>query len=344
MAHRAPTDICITVDVEFSIAGAFHDPERFRPQAEPVVECRVNGEGHGLDFLLRTLARHGQRATFFVETLATAYFGDEPMRTYARRIAEAGHEVALHLHPCWQIFRFPDWQSRVRQPQGATDTLCGRPPEAVEATIAAGIETLGRWGLPRPRSLRMGNLMCDLGIYRAMRRLGMTVASNVGLGIYRSADDALHLGGGAHVVEGVMELPVLTYGIDLPWRGPARPKCLTITGTATGTTKRLLGAARAAGVGPVVVLTHPFEFVKRRDFTFRDLRPNRINQRRLEALCGHVAANPAEFRMATVEEAAEAAGATASPARAAESRLDVDFAAALPGLIANRLNDLVWRL
>ena len=342
MAPRAPTDLCITVDVEFSIAGTFEDPRRFKPLAEPVVACRVNGEGHGLDFLLRTLAAHGQRATFFVETLCTLHFGDEPMRSYARRIAEAGHEVGLHLHPCWQVFRFPDWPDRVRRPLAVSDTLCDRPPHEVEAVIANGMAVMERWGLPRPRSLRMGNLMADRGIYRAMRRLGLTVASNIGLGIHRSGDPSLHLAGGAHQVEGVVELPVLTYDVGLPLR-PSRRKCLTTTGTGLGTTLRLLRAARAAGSGPVVLLTHPFEFVKRRDFTFRDLRPNRINQRRLADLCAFVAAHPSDFRMATVSDAAACAPLTA-PARVPAPPLDVEFVSVLPGLVSNRLNDLVWRL
>lgn len=74
------TDVCLTVDVEFSIGGAFSDPTRRRPIAEPIVECCVNGKGHGLDHLLCTLETFGQRATFFVEPLCTYYFGDEPMR------------------------------------------------------------------------------------------------------------------------------------------------------------------------------------------------------------------------------------------------------------------------
>lgn len=339
MPPRPPTDVCLTVDVEFSIAGTFHDPDRRRPVGAPAVECSIDGEGHGLDFLLRTLARHGQRATFFVETLCTSHFGDEPMRTYAERILVAGHEVGLHLHPCWQIFHFPDWQSRVRR-AGPGDSLCGRPAEAVEATIANGLGVMQRWGLPRPTSLRMGNLMCDLGIYRAMKRLGLAVASNVGLGIHRSKDAALHLSSGAHGVEGVTELPVLTYDVGLPLGRPPRQKCLTITGTAAGITRRLLQDVRAADGGPVVVLTHPFEFAKRRDPDFATLRPNRINQRRLADLCAFVAERPADFRMTTVTEAAAAARLAVSAAAGP----DVAFASVLPGLIANRLNDLVWRL
>jgi len=341
MQPRAPTDFCITVDVEFSVGGAFRDPYRFRPLAAPVVECRVAGQGHGLDFLLDTLARHRLHATFFVETSCTAHFGDEPMRFYAHRIAEAGHEVGLHLHPCWEVFRHPDWRDRVTRGGAVSDSLCGRPAEEVESLIAAGLSVMRRWGLPRPRSLRMGNLMCDLGVYRAMARLGLTVASNVGLGIHRSPDPALRLRGGVHRLEGIIELPVLTYDVGLPFR-PARQRCLTVTGTAAGITRRLMRAVRAAGGGPVVLLTHPYEFVKRRDFTFTDLRPNRINQHRLESLCAFLSANRRDFRAATLTQAADAASGTRCPT--AEPLLDVELAGVLPGLITNRLNDLVWRL
>ncbi|MGB3745233.1 MAG: hypothetical protein WBD11_12015, partial [Xanthobacteraceae bacterium] len=67
------------------------------PVAEPMVLGSVGGKGLG--FFLESLAEFGARATFFVETLQTAYFGDEPMGGIARRIAAAGHDVQLHLHP-----------------------------------------------------------------------------------------------------------------------------------------------------------------------------------------------------------------------------------------------------
>lgn len=331
-----PVDVCLTVDVEFSVAGAFDDPVRFAPLAEPVVECRVNGEGHGLDFLLRTLARYDQRATFFVETLCTAFFGDEPMRGYAHRIAEAGHEVGLHLHPCWQAFEDAEWRQRlVDRP---ADDLYARAPEDIPAVISRGMAIMESWGMPRPTALRMGNLTASRDIYRAMAAVGMPVASNVGAGIHRSPDPSLHLTGGCHDIEGVLELPVTTYELALPFVS-TRQRCLTVTGSDFGTTRRLLEAA----CGPVVVLTHPFEFIKKRDFTFREMRRNRINQRRLETLVSYVSHAAPRFRMSTLSDAAMRQAPAGDRTNLAEAPT-LGAATVAPGLVSNRLNDIVWRL
>ena len=74
------TEVCLTIDTEFSIGGAFDDPINRRPIGEAFVRCPVEGVEHGLPFILRTLARFGVPATFFVETLNAAHFGDLPMR------------------------------------------------------------------------------------------------------------------------------------------------------------------------------------------------------------------------------------------------------------------------
>ena len=78
MNTRKPIEVCITIDTEFSIGGNFEDPA-LTPVAEPMVLGSVGGKEQGLGFLLESLAEFGVRATFFVETLQTAYFGNEPM-------------------------------------------------------------------------------------------------------------------------------------------------------------------------------------------------------------------------------------------------------------------------
>jgi hypothetical protein len=98
MNIRRPIEVCITIDTEFSIGGNFEDPA-LAPVTEPIVLGSVGGREQGLGFLLDSLGEFGIRATFFVETLQTAYFGDEPMGGIARRIAAAGHDVQLHSPP-----------------------------------------------------------------------------------------------------------------------------------------------------------------------------------------------------------------------------------------------------
>src|SRR5262249_58215776 len=97
---QEPIEVCITIDTEFSIGGNFENPA-LAPIAEPIVLGRIGEKEQGLGFLLDSFSEFGVQATFFVEALQTAYFGDEPMGRIAGRIAAAGHDVQLHLHPCW---------------------------------------------------------------------------------------------------------------------------------------------------------------------------------------------------------------------------------------------------
>ncbi len=103
------TEVCITIDTEFSIGGAFRQPDKYQPVGAQAVQCAVGDREEGLGFLLASFAESNVRATFFVETLQTCYFGDAPMGNLIDRIAGAGHDVELHFHPGWLHFVKPDW-------------------------------------------------------------------------------------------------------------------------------------------------------------------------------------------------------------------------------------------
>jgi peptidoglycan/xylan/chitin deacetylase (PgdA/CDA1 family) len=263
-------------------AGAFADPERRQPIGEANVTCPVGGREQGLGFLLDTFARHGTKATFFVEALQTAWFGDAPMAGMIDRILTAGQDVQLHLHPCWTTFRDPDW--RAKRGEGDPDDHCdGRDVDGLQTLIEQGIEAFARMGAPRPIALRTGNLRADRNVYRAMLAAGIPLASNIGLGLNRPTDPALQLHGGRHRIEGVLEVPVLTY------RAGGADRLFTTTASSWRETEHLLWAAHAAGVETLVLLTHPFEFIKGDRLDPARQRVNRINQSRLERLCAFIA-------------------------------------------------------
>jgi len=291
------TQVYITIDAEFSIGGAFADPRRYRPVAEPALLCPVNGRSRGLGFILDTFRRHDLRATFFVEALNTFYFGDEPMGALARRIHGMGHDVQMHLHPCWEYFRREDWQRRLRT-EPPNDEIATRSEEQLLELIRNGQEVFRRWGLPAPVAVRAGNLHAERHFYRAMYRAGLRLASNVGLGLHRPRDTGLHLRGGRHWIDGVLEMPVLSY-TDLPGIGGGRCKILTVTGSAWGEFRYLLEETHRRQQGPVVILTHAHEYVKHRDLQFRRLRDNRVNQRRLHRLCAWLREHDDRFEVVT---------------------------------------------
>lgn len=297
------TEVCITIDTEFNIGGAFTYPDRYTPLAERVVDCPVNGRDEGLGFILETFAKTGVSGTFFVEALNVAYFGDGPMGGIARRILAAGHNVQLHLHPCWLTFRNPQWHQMVKTAR-PNDSCAGRSYDELAEIVEEGLAAFERWGLPKPIALRAGGLHADLMLYRVTADAGIPIASNIGLSIYSPKAPELHLWGGRHWVQGVLELPILSYR---DFQIGSRPHCrtLTVTGSSWPEFKTLLWQARRAGVSPVVVLTHPFEYVKKRNFRYEDIRRNRINQRRLVNLCRFLRENDQDFVGCSFREGAD---------------------------------------
>lgn len=298
------TQVCITVDTEFSIGGAFADAAR-QPVAAPAVWCQVNGRSEGLGFMLETFRRYQVQATFFVETVHRYHFSDDPMRPIVQRLQDENHEVQLHTHPCWSVFRHPDWTDRVRA-QRQHDDFLGRTVDDSVALIEQGLASFRDWGLPRPQAFRSGNLQHDDNLYQALARTGIPYSSNVGLAIFDSGDARYALYSGRHERHGVAECPVLTYS-DMSLGTRPHLKALTIIGTSFAETRALLEKAHQAQIALVVVLTHPFEFVQRHDVGFHHMRRHRLTQDRLTRLCAYLQRNGDRFEASGFARAAGAA-------------------------------------
>jgi len=309
----------ITIDTEFDHRA------RAREQA---VYCRIGERSHGLDFLLECFADHDLRASFFVETGHTLLLGAEPMRPIVARILEAGHDVQMHVHPLW--LAEAEGRTDIEDSMSALDEAsCRRLIESGQAAFAA-------WGAPPPLAFRAGNLAMGRGVYCALRSCGIPISSSVGLGIHRSSDPELWIENGRRVIEGVVEVPVLGYA-DARLGERRHIKNLTITGSGLREMIALLERARAAKLEDVVLLTHPFEFIKRLDELYIEMEPSRVNQARLRALCAWVAASP-HLRTATFEERAPAWLANGS---VADTPLAAPLSAALARAVENKLNDLL---
>jgi peptidoglycan/xylan/chitin deacetylase (PgdA/CDA1 family) len=326
------TQVFITIDTEFSIGGAFSAPTTKQPIGAQNVLGDVQGRSQALGFMLETFRAHRISATFFTETLQTAYFGDEPMGQLARRIAGEGHDLQLHLHPVWTYFDHPDWRRQLSV-VAPNDNLHGRSVEQLSQWMQRGIDTFARWGLPRPVALRTGNLMVDRNVYRAMRQVGLSVASNIGCAVFEPDEAALRLNDGVHQIEGITEIPVLTYGGLRIGRRLER-KSLTITGSSAGEATCLLKRAHECGSPAVVLLTHCHEFVK--GDRAGALAPNRLNQRRLESLCRFLRDADDRFEVATMHRMS-AAGRDRPTA--ASPLLSVPAHVAMARMMQNKLSD-----
>jgi len=294
------TDVCLTFDVEFTIGGAFSDPLNKQPVGERSVFCEVDGKSQGLGFILDTLSTHSLTATFFVEALNFHYFGDSPMSDIAKTILAAGHDVQLHLHPCWRHFRINNWQTQLSSVP-PNDSMAKRSAEDIREIIQEGIQAFARWGITKPLAIRTGGLEVDKTVYHVMQEFEVPLASNIGVAISPPGDHDLHFCSGRHSVAGVLETPVLSY-CDLSFRQKKHLKSLTITGSSWNETRHLLNNARRKNISPVVILSHPSEFVKHDDVQYTQLAPNRLNQSRFEKLCRFLNQNRDDFNVLTFTE------------------------------------------
>ena len=143
------TKVFLTIDTEFSIGGAFQAPLAVQPIGAQNVLGMVEDRSEGLGRMLETFGEHGLCATFFAETMQTAYFGDEPMGQLVKRIGAAGHDVQLHLHPVWSYFDHPQWQGRLAEVE-PNDDLHGRTVEQLVQWMQRGIDTFPALGFACP--------------------------------------------------------------------------------------------------------------------------------------------------------------------------------------------------
>lgn len=334
------TRVCISIDTEFSINCTFGNPALL-PVAEQHVWCKVKDESHGLGFILDCLAEHKVTGTFFVETLNRHYFRHDPMRRIAERLHASGHDVQLHIHPCWDIFRHENWRELARGRQGLDD-FHGRPEDESLRLIEAGLTAFHEWRLPAPSIFRSGNLHHDESLYRAQARAGIPFSSHVGMAIFDSGDPQFRLFSGRHACHGITECPILTF---CDWKAGSREhlKTLTITGSSFAEMRMLLEQAHQQGMEQVVILTHPFEYVSIHEDVVRKMRRHRVNQRRLKKLCAFLDQNRDRFDACGMETAARA------PMRAPSSSnvlLKGSLLHALPRMVEQKAYDgySQWRV
>lgn len=294
------TKVAITVDTEPSIAGAFTNPGRFKPLIHEPVWGEVAGRSEALGFMMHTLGSHKLRATFFIETVHLSYFPERFMGDYAKRLQQEGQDIQLHLHPVWSRFedeKFARINDRCRDlDENRLVELIGRGAARIEA-----------WCGRRPSCLRTGNFSVSTGVYRAMRQAKMPMASNICLAVAPPLEKELHVAGGVHRIEGIVELPVTCFRDRGPiGRGRYRP--LQVSACSFEELRDLLNALHQAGASLAVLVTHPFEFLKWSGPEFSRLRVNRLVQRRFEQLCRFLADNSDRFEAVGLDQIEEDIG------------------------------------
>lgn len=331
------TKIYITIDAEFSIFGAFNNPQLCKPLGRQRVLCEQDNASHGLGFLLDTLQKDNIKATFFIEALNKYYFGYEEMGGLVNNIVESGHDAQLHLHPCWTTFKNPNWQTLPKS-EIASDDITQYTVNQMKDLIADGMESFSRWGVNPPIALRTGSLFASRNLYTAMAEAGIKYASNICVAINSPAEQELKLFNGCHPIGDCYELPVASFK-DFELLSKPHYKGLTIIGSSWFEIKHLLNSATQLGIKHLVILTHPFEYIKTKSSVYSSFKINTLAKKRFLKLCQFLAENQDKFEVATFSEL-ENLNIEKETAKRTNIEMTVPINLAIQRMAVNYLNDL----
>lgn len=269
--------VIISFDAEFSINGAFADPEHKQPCADAIFAPNPEGT-EGLTDILTILSSHQVKATFFAEVLNSYYFGNSKMLKYVQQMVEYKQDIQLHTHPCWLIFKEKNWQDKISS-RLVCDDFDGTCKKDIVKVLSECLDIFKQWDVPRPVAYRAGNLHPKLALYDALDELGFTVSSSVDLPIYVPKEPQLRTCNKAIDIHNITEFPVTSFksmGV--------REKALTITGCSFMEMKKVLTESLKKDTSPIVILSHVHEFIKKQPISGKVVK-NKVNLNRLNQLC-----------------------------------------------------------
>ena len=274
------TKVLLTVDIEHSMGGLFGKSRTKPVAAEKCIFCEYRGRSYGLGLIIETLKEYEIKATFFVETEARHFFGDESLRQLIRYILQNGHDVQLHIHP---IFRF--FCSSLNK---QTDSLCSYSLSEQTKIIKDAKEFLGYCGATDVCAFRAGNFILNADTLRALKENGIYFDSSFNCALRNNYDVQIRGNVSNTVFEaaGLIVFPV-TNIVETGFRlNKYRP--LQICAISSREFKNAINFYVKNMLFSITILTHPLEMTRSRSSQFTDMVPNAITIRRLRYLCRYL--------------------------------------------------------
>ncbi|WP_293988854.1 polysaccharide deacetylase family protein [Sphingomonas sp.] len=264
------TAVFLTIDTELMWR---HHSAGF-PLAEQI-ERSLEPAGVGVAYQLAMLARHGLKATFFVDPMPTMVFGLDAIRPTVEAIVAAGQEVQLHLHPNWAGAKAGDVARHGRF------ELIDYSLDEQRALIAGARDLLKACGAPDPVAFRSGSYAANDDTLTALADLGFAYDSshNGADAPWPSAIGLLPRQIAPVARGGVVEVPV-----TLIEDTPGHLRQFQICALSQGEMRAALDHAVAAGHEAVTVVGHSFELANR-----AGTRANGVHVGRFEGLCAALA-------------------------------------------------------
>ena len=241
--------------------------------------------GVGVSYQLALLARHGLKATFFVDPMPTMVFGLDAIRPVVEAIVAAGQEVQLHLHPNWAGARIDDVARHGRF------ELVDYNLDEQRALIMGARDLLKACGAPDPVAFRAGSYAANDDTLTALADLGFAYdSSHNGADAPWPSEIGLPQRQIAPVARnGVVEVPVTVIEDS-----PGSLRHFQICALSQGEMRAALDHAVDERHEAVTIVGHSFELANR-----AGTRPNGVHVSRFEALCAALA--DARDRLSTLQ-------------------------------------------
>ena len=266
-----PTAVFLTIDTE--IMWRYHAAGL---DIAAIMRRSIEPGGVGVAYQLELLARHGLKATFFVDPMPALVYGIAPFRRIVSEIVAAGQEVQLHLHPNWRGALIGDG--------GAAHDgfeLGDFPAKEQRALIETAARLLCDAGAPSPIAFRAGSYAANDDTLAALASLGFVYDSShngaehpwpsrIGLAPRRIAP-IMH--------RGLIEVPVTVIEDR-----PGKLRTFQICALSAGEMRAAIDHAIARAHATTVIVGHSFELATR-----SGVAANTVHVRRFGALCALLA-------------------------------------------------------
>jgi len=280
--------VFFTVDVEIWLNGWSDIDARFAQAFQNYVYGRTAHGDYGLPMTLKLLGDYGLRGVFFVEPMFSARFGLAPLQEVVGLVNAANQDVQLHLHAEWVNEAREPVLPRALQEKRQHLSYFSRDDQA--ALLGWAKRRLVAAGAQSPTAFRAGSFVFNRDTLHGLEANDILVDSSYNY-CYGGADSGVWVDRSQQfpnqpfLVGRVVELPVTVFR-DRPLG--VRP--LHLTACSLTEMLRVLDRAATQGYEAVVIVSHNFELLDRRDFS-RDA----IVERRLRGLCEFLSRHQDEF-------------------------------------------------
>lgn len=282
--------VFFTVDVEIW-PGSWTDIDSLFPDAfQRYIYGPTPFGPHGLPLKLKVLRDHGLKGVFFVEPVFSARFGLQPLQEVVGLIQQGGQEVQLHVHAEWvDEARVPVLS---QPPAGKVQHLSLLSLRDQTELIGWSKRRLLEAGVASTNAFRAGSFAFNGDTLRALEATALSIDSSYNhyfggpaSGIWNGAGQGGEIPVLPFQVGQVLEVPVTVYR-DLPCH--VRPLQLKACSLAELTS--VMNRAAEQGHSTIVIVSHNFELLDRRDFS-RD----QTVVRRFLGLCDFLSRNTDRF-------------------------------------------------